>query len=266
MFTIHSSGLWAEVFGSRRPGIHTLDMYPEAWEQRSIALLRALPGDCRDRHIIVALLTLPLAEADALHVQEQHVAASLLKKVKRDSGVCVCVQHMLKWPVKEREIAQTLHDGNFFVIACAHVLAAFWRANATRHTKSHLSGLFSLDKLCKCDRDIQALSRSEIAFALRVIPSHFSQYLPLALAAGRVRASVDDPHLVARWDQLTQAIHDRNLTGVCSEPCLIDGRVVQDTLQIQPRSISKSIELIMQARTPSAPFSRLFLTRFAVAI
>jgi hypothetical protein len=139
MFTIHSSGLWAEVFGSRRPGIHTLDMYPEAWEQRSIALLRALPGDCRDRHIIVALLTLPLAEADALHVQEQHVAASLLKKVKRDSGVCVCVQHMLKWPVKEREIAQTLHDGNFYLSLPACMYSLHFGAQSQSVTPNYTS-------------------------------------------------------------------------------------------------------------------------------
>jgi hypothetical protein len=91
-------------------------MYPEAWEERSVALLRALPGDCRERNLVLAVLTLPLAEADALHLEAAgQTTASHSKKVKRDTVVCVCFHHMLKWPVKDREIAQALHEGNLFV-------------------------------------------------------------------------------------------------------------------------------------------------------
>ena len=110
--------------------------------------------------------------------------------------------------------------------------------------------MFSLDKLVKCGRDIQALPRSEIAFALRAIPSTFSQFTPLALVLGRVRAAVDEPHLVAMWDQLTQTIHDANLGDVCSESCLLDGGAVSSVLGVQGRGIGKSIQLILQAGSP----------------
>jgi hypothetical protein len=105
-FTIHSCGLWKEVFGdTERLG----SAVPAAWEERAITLLRTLPLDCRDRQLIVAVLTLPLAEADQEVISTHESVHS--KKVKRDSAVGVCIQHLLKWPSRELDIAQGIQKG-----------------------------------------------------------------------------------------------------------------------------------------------------------
>jgi hypothetical protein len=68
-----------------------------------------------------------------------------------------------------------------------------------------------------------------------------------------LRASIDHPHLVEKWDQMAQAIQDRNLEGVCSEHCLLDGILVQTLLGVHGSNIAASIRLILQARLAVVP-------------
>ena len=106
-FTIHSCGLWKEVFGdTERLG----SAVPAAWEERAITLLRSLPLDCRDRQLIVAVLTIPLAEADQAEFNSTHESGPS-KKVKKDTAVGVCIQHLLKWPSRELDTVQGIHKG-----------------------------------------------------------------------------------------------------------------------------------------------------------
>jgi hypothetical protein len=111
-----------------------------------------------------------------------------------------------------------------------------------------LLGFFALNKLCSDEsRPISQLSRSEIAFALRTIPSHLNEFACLAPVVGRVQASVDKVHLVEKWDELVVRIQEDGLGSVCCEHCLIDGTQVQSLLGVQGNLIAQSIHLILQA-------------------
>jgi hypothetical protein len=109
------------------------------------------------------------------------------------------------------------------------------------------AGVFAIQKLFGGDRCVSDLSRSEIAFALRVVPTHLGDFVHLVPLVGRIRASVIDASLVEKWDQLSRRIQDENLGNICREPCLVDGREVQSALGVQGIKISQSIQLILQA-------------------
>ncbi len=122
-----------------------------------------------------------------------------------------------------------------------------------------LLGFFALQKLCADEsRAISQLSRSEIAFALRNIPSHLNEFARLAPVVGRVQASVDKVHLVEKWDELVVRIQEDDLGSICCEHCLIDGRQVQSLLGVQGNLIAQSIHLILQASFVLAWFSVTF--------
>ncbi len=122
-----------------------------------------------------------------------------------------------------------------------------------------LLGFFALQKLCADEsRAISQLSRSEIAFALRNIPSHLNEFACLAPVVGRVQASVDKVHLVEKWDELVVRIQEDDLGSICCEHCLIDGRQVQSLLGVQGNLIAQSIHLILQASFVLAWFSVTF--------
>ena len=111
-----------------------------------------------------------------------------------------------------------------------------------------LLGFFALKKLCSDEsRPISQLSRSEIAFALRNIPSHLNEFACLAPVVGRVQACVDTVHLVEKWDELAVRIQEDGLGSVCCEHCLIDGRRVQSLLGVHGNLIAQSIHRILQA-------------------
>jgi hypothetical protein len=112
-----------------------------------------------------------------------------------------------------------------------------------------LAGVFSLQKLLEDKRAVSEISRSEIAFALRVIPSHLSEFAHLAPVVGSFRASVDDASSVEHWEQLRRRIQEDDLGNVCCEHCLLDGRTVQSLLGVKGIEIAQSIHLILQART-----------------
>jgi hypothetical protein len=124
---------------------------------------------------------------------------------------------------------------------------------------SFVSGIFACDRLCRSSRGIHEMSRSEIAFAVRAIPSRFCELVPSALMAGRARASCDDPHLVEKWEQLTLRIQELKLNNVCTESCLIDGDTVRTLLGVEKSAIAASINLILQASLTSfvSPFLRI---------
>ena len=122
-----------------------------------------------------------------------------------------------------------------------------------------LLGFFALKKLCSDEsRPISQLSRSEIAFALRNIPSHLNEFACLAPVVGRVQACVDTVHLVEKWDELAVRIQEDDLGSICCEHCLIDGRQVQSLLGVQGHLIAQSIHLILQASFVLAWFSVTF--------
>jgi hypothetical protein len=113
-FTIHSCGLWREVFGDRKMLGSNVS---EGWGERAVSLLRCLPLNCQDRHLIVAVLTLPLGEADATAPKSSLSVHS--KKAKLDTAVAACLRDLLKWPVKERDSAQAIHQGDV-ASCCTH--------------------------------------------------------------------------------------------------------------------------------------------------
>ncbi len=96
-------------------------------------------------------------------------------------------------------------------------------------------------------RGVSDLSRSEIAFALRAVPTHLAEFAHLVPFVGRVHASVVDASSVEKWDQLSRRIQDEDLGNVCREPCVVDGKEVQTALGVQGVKISQSIQLILQA-------------------
>jgi hypothetical protein len=96
-------------------------------------------------------------------------------------------------------------------------------------------------------RAISELSRSEIAFALRAVPSHLAEYAHLALKVGRARACVDDASAVNNWELLSQRIQEWNLGNVCVEGCLVDGKTLQSLLGVQGTATATSIRLVLQA-------------------
>lgn len=99
----------------------------------------------------------------------------------------------------------------------------------------------------KHGRAISELSRSEIAFALRAVPSHLAEFAHLALKVGRARASVDDASAVDNWELLSQRIQEWNLGNVCVEGCLVDGKTLQSLLGVQGTATATSIRLVLQA-------------------
>ena len=136
ILTIHSCYLWTEVFGTHQALGRDV---PEDWEKRSVALLRALPLHCRDRQLIVALLTLPLGEADKAveaSLEASRNASVILKKSRGSGGaVSLCMHDILKWPAKEIDIAHAIHQGDFcrFLssrkLSCEHFhVSYFWQA------------------------------------------------------------------------------------------------------------------------------------------
>jgi hypothetical protein len=110
-----------------------------------------------------------------------------------------------------------------------------------------LPGVFALNQLFKHGRAISELSRSEIAFALRAVPSHLAEYAHLALKVGRARACVDDASAVDSWELLSQRIQEWNLGNVCVEGCLVDGKTLQSLLGVQGNATATSIRLVLQA-------------------
>jgi hypothetical protein len=85
------------------------------WGERSISLLRCLPHDCRNRQLIIAVLTLPLGEFDevsshrTMHVVMGHTVQS--KKSKGQTAVGACLMDLLKWPRIELETTLAIHEG-----------------------------------------------------------------------------------------------------------------------------------------------------------
>jgi hypothetical protein len=122
-----------------------------------------------------------------------------------------------------------------------------------------VAGIFALERFCSDSRSIDEIPRSEIAFALRVIPSRFSDCASLALQAGQARARCDasgdgadlaKQNFLLKWELLLQRIQDLELLhpgNVCSEICLVDGKRVAELLHVEGRLIAASIQLILQA-------------------
>ncbi len=225
---------------------------PEHWEQRSVTLLRSLPLDCRDRQLIVALLTLPLGEVDKAvegSLEKPRNATVNIKKSRSSAGALSgCLHDHLKWPAKELDIAHAIHQG-VFLLSCFASSRSLSCECAFRTCFLLLAGVFALQQLVDDDRSVSEISRSEIAFALRVIPSHMIEFAHLAPTVGRFRASVDDKSSVEKWEQLRQRIQEDDLSNICCEHCLLDGRAVQSLLGVQGSETAKSIHLILQART-----------------
>jgi hypothetical protein len=108
-------------------------------------------------------------------------------------------------------------------------------------------GVFALNELFKRGPHISELTRSEIAFALRAVPSYLAEFAHLALKVGRTRASVDDASAVDNWEMLSQRIEEQNLVNVCTEACLLDGKTLQSLLGVQGTGTASSIRLVLQA-------------------
>jgi hypothetical protein len=78
-------------------------------------LLSFLPGDCKDKRLIIAVFTLPLGLADEISRLDEQKGVAQSKKSRTSSAVGTCVLDVLKWPRQELECAQAIHDGDVFL-------------------------------------------------------------------------------------------------------------------------------------------------------